>query len=446
MGQGATGGDVPTVGGSPPRTPAAMVEGVNGNRLGSGRGGRRNGGYTNGSRSQSQPPSLYPTNGYGRSVPVVGVANSEDDDFADHSSNSNQPETPPEEEADEYVGYYTIGQALQSDLDVVVGEDEQGTEETFLEQKTVVDRHKRVSNERLPASMLGLVRGTSPGPANRKGVAVNGNLSHPFVGPNPGELVFPFVASAAVNGVNGTSAKIDVGSQGYAQKLLEVHNQRLDATLRGSAAQHDQPSTSYSGVPVSPATTMSTFDGSNSEGGQAESSDSLKMSPSVRQRTAAQQAMIQEDLTLSPVVEVPTPPPQTSARKGQEPKSPTDTAKRETKPVGSGNGGSKKKNVSSSNTKDDPVPPTPAPEKSGQQQQRNGNARSKGNGSNKSTPTKGKKEPTETKVEAKAGEANGASTATSGTPKATFKKCKPKRRTIPNIREVAAKDAERKGG
>jgi len=459
LGHSAAGSDVPTVAGSPPRTPAAMTEGVNGNRLGSGRVGRRNG-YTNGSRSQSQPPPLYPTNGYGRSMPIGGVASSEDDDFADHSSNSNQPETPPEEE---YIGYYTIGQALQSDLAVVVGEDEQETEETFLEPKTVVDRHKRGSNERLPAPLLGLPRGTPPGPTGRRGVALNGSLSHPFVAPNHGELVFPFDAGAAVNGVNdvnGTSTRNDVKGQVHAHKLLEVHNQQSDATLRGSSRQHNQPSASHQSA-ASPAT-MSTLDDSNLEGGEAESLDRPRMSPSMRQRAAAQQLLrshgskqqsptkgtSQEDLTLSPVAEVPTPPPQTSARRGQDSKSSLDATKREEKPVVNGNGGSKKQKVSS-NTKDDPVPPTPAPEKSGQQQQRNGNARSRGDGNNKSTLIKGKKEPTESKVEAKAGEANGAGTATGGTAKATWvvRKHKPKKkRTFPNVREVAAKDAERKGG
>lgn len=404
---------------SPPRTPAAMVDGFvsrgnDANRLGLGRGGRRNGTYTNGSRSQSQPPPLYPVNGYSRSMPMAGVASSEDEDFGDHSSNGNPPETPPEEEPDEYVGYYTIGGSLQPDL-AVVDPNTGDEEETFVQQKDFVDRQKRYSQERLPPPSLG---GPTPIPASSQPVMSGG----PYSTSNSSEAMFPF--EHGVDGISDLKANVTA-------KLLEVHNNAQ------ASPQHKSV-----GFPGSPAA-LSTSEGSISEAGETESVDSLGMSPNLRHRVAApwnstlKGRLSQEDLpltALSPVPEAPTPSP-TSTRNASAPK----PAMEKEKPIT--NGAIKKK---ASNLKEDPVPPTPAPSS-----QRNGSGRPKSNGRSKANGTKPAPAKKKDGAEDNKETSNTTTVPSTGTTTKTSQwrtKPKKKRSTQSAPATAVVKDSERKGG
>ncbi|KAL7271757.1 hypothetical protein RUND412_005461 [Rhizina undulata] len=319
---------------SPPRTP-----GMNDNRHGLGRG-RRQGVYNPGMRSQSQPPpipdiySIVP--GYGSGI--TAVHGSEDDDFADHSSNGNPPETPPEDEPDEYVGFYSIGGSLQQDLAVV---DQEGEEETFLEQKTIVDRQKRLSQEALPPPLLksressplsldqqsNLVRDLSPTlslerpvPENYHGdrgpVIVNGSIptkpstscSDAYAVSPPSESIFPYDISSRTEiiGVDGTvdvmkGSALSEHPQLYAQRLLEVHNQAAGVGLQNGASNATSPTlsqysspigpmaTSPSAVPISPLTGMPLYQFPLDD--DQESILSSQLSPNRRQRASTQQLL-----------------------------------------------------------------------------------------------------------------------------------------------------------
>ncbi|KAF8543257.1 hypothetical protein BDD12DRAFT_874876 [Trichophaea hybrida] len=461
MGQSTSNSDTSTGPTSPPHTPG-MVDGrsTRGNdasRLGLGRGGRA---YSNGSRSQSQPPPLYSGNGYSRNMPTVGVASSEDDEFGDHSSNGNPPETPPEEEPDEYVGYYSIGGSLQPDL-AIVDPHVDDEEEPFLEQKTVVDRQKRFSQEKLPTPMLGQSRGTSPVPNK---VLVNGNSLH---SPYPGDGIFAFEngpsngiddkSDSTITGdVNGILEKAQQPIAQNARKLCEVHNSQVARSdeahphmpiLLQNGIQPTQLTPSVSTLPIM----MSHSAGPSSECG-SESTGSTRSSPNLRQRAASQQLLwtnsrtpsgldslkgrghgSQEDLALpplTPVLEVPTTSP-TSARKGSEPKSSTEVPKRtEKSPVTNGT----KKNTQ----KDDPAPPTPASIPAEKNSQRYNHGRSKANGGKPTSANRSKnnkKDGAESKTDQKPGDGKG------------WKKTKARKGSRANTKEAAAvKGSERKGG
>jgi hypothetical protein len=487
---------------SPPHTPAGMVDGRQdrgngngGNRLGLGRGGGRP--YGAGSRSQSQPPPLYSANGCGRNMSAVtAVSSEEDEDFGDHSSNGNPPETPPEEGPDEYVGYYSIGGSLQPDLAIVdphIGEEE----EPFLEHKTAaaaVDRQKRFSHEKLPP-MLGQSRGTSPIPSkapasDRHLHMVNGNTLQPP--PYVRDTIFPF-ESGGLNGIDGASdPTVRNGIRDTLEqrerplaKLHEVHNGQAvrandvvpspphasSGQLRNAAAQ---PATSP--TPVPPST------GSSSEC-ESESAGSPASTPNLRQPAATSQQLLwtnsrtpfdslngskghgsQEDFALppplTPVLEVPSPPP-TSTRKPSSPKPATEApvpaaaapaaapaaaspAAPAAAPVPAPAPAQAKKRperpvaTRKNISKDDPTPPTPAPTPAEKNGQRNGHGRSKINGVKSSPPSQPKntkKEATEPKSDKKPAES-----------KQQWKKIK-KGRSQANIKEATApKELERKGG
>jgi hypothetical protein len=475
MAQTTPGSETPTVpGSSPPHTPGMSDKRQDHRhdnaRLGVGRGGRRAAVYSNGLRSQSQPPPLYSASGYNRSIPTIGTAGSEDEDFGDHSSNGNPPETPPEEEQDEYVGYYTIGGSLQPDLAVV--DPQVGEEESFLEQKTMVDRQKRFSQEKLPPPLLGQSRSSSP-------VLTNGQSKRssddPFEGDRQLDAVSgvpPFRSSkfssaadeifsfenGTANGLDGTSDPPPISNsdslrvserqrrQLFAQKLFEVHNQaRASSGLPQPASQSSIASTPASTGAASFSTT-----GSLSEG-DSERFASPHPSPNLRQRVTSQPSVwtnsrsqgadsfkirgyssSQDDLSLpplTPVLEAPSPVTAT-VRKEADTKPSTESQK----PIN----GTKRNN----RTKDTPVPPTPTPapalaEGNGQ---RNGGGRSRANGGRSSagghTNKIGRKEGAEQKNDQKPGEGKGV-----------WKKPKPKRkRSQPNTRQETVKESEKKGG
>lgn len=312
---------------------------VNDHRQGLGRGRRQND-YGSGSRSQSQPPPLpemYITSNYGPGTSTTGVPGSEDEDF-DHSSNGN-PATPPEEEPDEYVGYYAIGGSLQHIPAVVDSVDEE--EEPFLEQKTIVDRQKRLSQERLPPPLLGRSRDTSPlaldrhrftrdipgtlcldNPVSRdrfndgRGpVIVNGSVSvssssyvdTPISNLSPpSEALYSYDGSLSgidPNGSDGTSDIPTTQSKGvsghpqlFAQKLLEVHNQAAgnrsenDLTASNLARQHTNGCTS---TPMSSSSLLSSPKSTSqlASDDEIEGIASARLSPGLRQRAATQQLL-----------------------------------------------------------------------------------------------------------------------------------------------------------
>lgn len=312
---------------------------VNDHRQGPSRGRRQNG-YGSGPRSQSQPPPLpemYITSNYGHGTSTTGVPGSEDEDF-DHSSNGN-PATPPEEEPDEYVGYYAIGGSLQHIPAVVDSVDEE--EEPFLEQKTIVDRQKRLSQERLPPPLLGRSRDTSPLALDRhrftrdvsgvlcldnptprdrfndgRGpVIVNGSISvssSSYVDTPLSNLSPP---SEAIYSYDGSLSGIDPGGsdrtsdpptmqskevsghpQLFAQKLLEVHNQAAgnrsenDLTASNLARQHTNGCTS---TPMSTSSLLSSPKSTSqlTSDDEIEGIASARLSPGLRQRAATQQLL-----------------------------------------------------------------------------------------------------------------------------------------------------------
>lgn len=319
-------------------TPVPSPHIVNDHRQGPGRARRQNG-YGSGSRSQSQPPPLpemYITSNYGPGTSTTGVPGSEDEDF-DHSSNGN-PATPPEEEPDEYVGYYAIGGSLQHIPAVVDSVDEE--EEPFLEQKTIVDRQKRLSQERLPPPLLGRSRDASPlaldrhrftrdipgalcldNPVSRdrfndgRGpVIVNGSVSvssssyvdTPISNLSPpSEALYSYDGSLSGIDPNGPDEISDIptmqskGGSGhpqlFAQKLLEVHNQAAgnrsenDLTASNLARQHTDGCTSTpmstSGLSSPKSTSQLASDD------EIEGIASARLSPGLRQRAATQQLL-----------------------------------------------------------------------------------------------------------------------------------------------------------
>jgi len=467
MSQSTSNSDTSTGPTSPPHTPGMVdgrsTRGNDGSRLGHGRGGRA---YSNGSRSQSQPPPLYSANGYSRNIPTVGVASSEDDEFGDHSSNGNPPETPPEE-PDEYVGYYSIGGSLQPDL-AIVDPHVDDEEEPFLEQKTVVDRQKRFSQEKLPPPMLGQSRVTSPVPnkalpLDRQSLVVNGNTLH---SPYPGDGIFPF-ENGPSNGIDGTSDSTvtddvnDIPEQPRqpvaqnAQKLCEMHNSQVARSDEAHShtpvlVQNGSQSSLLPAIVPSPPTTVPRSVGSSSEC-ESESTGSARSSPNLRQRAASQQLLwtnsrtpldslkgrghgSQEDLALAPltpVLEVPIPSP-TSVRKGSELKPSPEVLKRaENPPTTNG----MKKNT----PKDDPAPPTPVSIPAEKNGQRGSHGRSKVNGGKPASanqPKNNKKDGAESKTDQKPGDNK------------NWKKPKSKKKNHqPNIKKATSvKESERKGG
>lgn len=315
---------------------------VSDHRQGLGRGRRQNG-YGSGSRSQSQPPPLpemYITSNYGHGTSTTGVPGSEDEDF-DHSSNGN-PATPPEEEPDEYVGYYAIGGSLQHIPAVVDSVDEE--EEPFLEQKTIVDRQKRLSQERLPPPLLGRSRDTSPlaldrhrftrdvsgalcldNPTSRdrfndgRGpVIVNGSISMssssyidtPLSNLSPpSETLYSYDGSLSGVDPGGSDGTSDIPTmqpkgvsghpQLFAQKLLEVHNQAAgnrsenDLTASNLARQHTNGCTS---IPMSASSLLSSPKSTSqlASDDEVEGIASARLSPGLRQRAATQRAATQQ--------------------------------------------------------------------------------------------------------------------------------------------------------
>lgn len=280
---------------------------------------------------------MYITSNYGPGTSTTGVPGSEDEDF-DHSSNGN-PATPPEEEPDEYVGYYAIGGSLQHIPAVVDSVDEE--EEPFLEQKTIVDRQKRLSQERLPPPLLGRSRDASPlaldrhrftrdipgtlcldNPVSRdrfndgRGpVIVNGSVSvssssyvdTPISNLSPpSEALYSYDGSLSGIDPNGSDGISDISTmqskggsghpQLFAQKLLEVHNQAAgnrsenDLTASNLARQHTDGCTS------TPMSTSSLLSSPKSTSQLASDDDiegiaSARLSPGLRQRAATQQLL-----------------------------------------------------------------------------------------------------------------------------------------------------------
>ncbi|KAI5795929.1 hypothetical protein FPQ18DRAFT_256401 [Pyronema domesticum] len=428
---------------SPPHTPgmdSRAMRGNDGMRLGLDRNART---YSNGSRSQSQPPSFYSTNGYGRSIPSA-LATSEDEDFGDHSSNGNPPETPPEEESDEYVGYYSIGGTLiQQDVAVMDPHDDV-REEPFMEQKTTVDRQKRYSSEKLPAPMLGQSMGNSP--ISSKARPNDRHVQSAY----PGDAIFPFehcmtngVDHSAEPAMNGFTPEHLQPFTHNPRKLVEVHNRQQMRSDDGSSQASVVHNFSALSVTSSPATTTMSI-GSSSEC-ESDSMGSPSLSPNGRQRGGSHQSSwtngrgrnhnSHEEIvisTLTPVPEAPTPVP-TPSRKAPEPKpAPETPTKREKQTNGHSNGHSAKKSPS----KDDPVPPTPAPagEKNGQ---KNGHGKPKTNGSKSNASHHPKKKDTS---DSKADQKSDT--------KGTWKKPQPKKKNKrPAAKEATvAKESERKGG
>lgn len=365
----------------PEGSPAPTPHIANDHKHGLGRGRRQNG-LNSGSRSQPQPPPLpevYSTPNYGTST--SGIPGSEDEDFADHSSNGN-PATPP----DEYMGYY-IEESLQHVPAVVGSVDEEGG--PFLEQKSNVDRYKRLSQERLPPPLLGRSRDASPLALDRRRftrdmpesicldnttsldrpnddrgpVIVNGSISvsSPYVDTSlsnlspPSEALYSYDGSLSgvdLNGSDGTSDIPAMESKGlsghpqlFAQKLLEVHKQAAggrsgDDLTSNMIRQHTN---GYISAPVSTPSLLSSPK-STSQPSQLASDDeiepagSARLSPGLRQRAATQHLLwsntrappldalkskcngsSQEDLglPLTPVPEVSTPSPTTTKKSNE---------------------------------------------------------------------------------------------------------------------------------
>ena len=266
-------------------------------------GQRRHNGYNAGSRSQSQPPPLsevYSIPSYRRGGSATGVAGSEDDDFADHSSNGN-PATPPEEELDEYVGYYAYGGSLQSVPAVVdsVGEEE----EPFIEQKSIVDRQ---------SISLG-----GPGSFEDRGpVIVNGSISTssvpypdvPYSGlPLPSDELYQYDGSmpGVDPGESERSGGKSLGSKAIkndtsslAQKLLEVHIQAAVGHPEAGSTS-SSPTQAYPNGPSSASVSTSSLLSSpqNMQPSQVTSDDdavtsvSPRLSPNLRQRAAREQLL-----------------------------------------------------------------------------------------------------------------------------------------------------------
>jgi hypothetical protein len=298
---------------------------ANDTRSGHGRGRRQNG-YSAGPRSQSQPPpDMYPNPGYGNGTSTVGAPGSEDEDFADHSSNGN-PVTPPAEEQDEYVGYYDIGGSLQHVPAVVDSVEEE--EEPFLEQKSLVDRQKRLSQEKLPTPLLGTSRDASgalglenASPSrdrlndHRGPVIVNGSIpvssstytDTPFSNLSPSsETLYSYDGSPPSIDCHGSDGTSDVAAteskeisghtQLYAQKLLEVHTQAAggrsenDPTASNMAQQHIDTSISDPSILSSPKAESRPLQ-LISDDETTEPSNSTRLSPNLRQRAATQQLL-----------------------------------------------------------------------------------------------------------------------------------------------------------
>lgn len=376
-------------GSSTPTSPHA----ANDNKHGLGRGRRQNG-YNSGSRSQSQPPpmpEMYTTSNYGHGTSTIGVPGSEDEDFADHSSNGN-PATPPEEV--EYEGYYVIGGTLQQVPAVVGSVDEEGG--SFLEQKSNVDRYKRLSQERLPPPLLGRSRDASPlalerhrftrdAPGalcsentiprdcfneDRGPVIVNGSISVPAYAETPlsntsphSEALYSYNGSLSgmdLNGSDGTSDVPTIDSKGtlghtqlFAQKLLEVHNQAAGNRSENDITAH-QHSNDCISAPMSTSSLLSSPK-STSQPSQLASDDdiegiaSARLSPNPRQRAATQKLLwsntrtpqldttkskgngsSQEDLGSlpTPVPEASAPPLAISKKSGESDPSPKQSGNR----------------------------------------------------------------------------------------------------------------------
>jgi len=148
---------------SPPSTPSASDS-----RSQHGREGQY-GGYAPSPRSQPRPDKNPSTFGGSARAPSTAAGPSEDElDFGDLSSNGSQnygsyhppPETPPEEEIpDEYLGYY-IGETPQNDPGA--SPTSAIEEEPFAQQKYIVDRQKRLSQEQLPPPLIRRSRPSSP--------------------------------------------------------------------------------------------------------------------------------------------------------------------------------------------------------------------------------------------------------------------------------------------
>lgn len=319
-------------------------------RLGVGRGStQRTGGNNPNQRSHSQPPPLYPAQAHGNNwMQNSGMPVSEDEDYGDHSSSGNLPETPPAEETDEYVGYYSIGDPLSADLAVVDGDAE---EEPFIEQKSMVDRQKRFSHEKLPPPMLGPSRETSPLPAPRKKhhretllqlslddrsphgsyledqgpVIVNGavplatassynSIGCPKHSPPSDGGIFPYESPVVnglpstnfdgssdsslgiTNGVNNSSRQQEL----YAQRLLELHNQAAQPELALTcldlpASSHYSGKSMVDGVPMNggsvPQNTAVQIASLNLGDDELDDSLSPQLSPNLRQRAATQQLL-----------------------------------------------------------------------------------------------------------------------------------------------------------
>ncbi|PUU74131.1 hypothetical protein B9Z19DRAFT_1001661 [Tuber borchii] len=267
-------------------------------------GQRRHNGYNAGSRSQSQPPPLsevYSIPSYRRGgSSTTGVTGSEDDDFADHSSNGN-PATPPEEEPDEYVGYYAYGGSLQSVPAVVdsVGEEE----EPFVEQKSIVDRQ---------SISLG-----GPGSFEDRGpVIVNGSISGssvpypdtPHSGlPLPSDELYQYDGSMSSvdlgesersGGKSLDSKAIKNDTSSLAQKLLEVHIQAAVGHPEAGFTSSAQTQT-YANGPSSASVSTSSllFSPQNTQPSQGTSDDDVvasvspRLSPNLRQRAAREQLL-----------------------------------------------------------------------------------------------------------------------------------------------------------
>ena len=148
---------------SPPSTPSASDS-----RSQHGREGQY-GGCAPSPRSQPRLDTNLSTFGGSARAPSTAAGPSEDElDFGDLSSNGSlnygsyhpPPETPPEEEIpDEYVGYY-IGETLQNDS--AASPSSAIEEEPFAQQKYIVDRQKRLSQEKLPPPLIRRSRPSSP--------------------------------------------------------------------------------------------------------------------------------------------------------------------------------------------------------------------------------------------------------------------------------------------
>lgn len=390
---------------SPPRTPASADtrserhdSRQDGNRLGLGRGGRRNGNFNGGLRSQSQPPPSFATSSYPRGMPN-GLVASEDDEYADNSSNGQTPETPPADEPlDEYVGYYTIGGSLHPDV-AVVDPQASDVEEPFVEQKKVVDRTKRVSQEKLPAPMFS--REPSPKPSgrqnkqnhdsasnqnnrsrdeDRKSALTNGNGSlanpHRMTASTGRPVPFSGFDGASDNRA-GSKEVIEISEQQlYAQRLLEKHSQASRSESRASTStQRSGKTVTQNGHPSPTAINGVSSEEANHPLGPREKrptqglewpptrvSSTSPSKPPVALKLKAATNSHDDQSVLTPVPEARTPSP--SLQKTPSPKPAQKSTANGTK----------------STPKADPIPPTPADKTA----TKNGNGR--GKNSNNKTP------------------------------------------------------------